>query len=98
MTFLVRETNDTAGEWEEREGDLGLGGISWVGKTAATGEGVDVRFRLPGVARELRARGEILRVKAEDGRLLFQLRFVELDLENERAIAKHLDDLLLAQR
>ena len=59
MTFLVRDADHDEGEWEEREGDLSLGGISWHGKTAPLGREVDVRFRLPGVARELRARGEI---------------------------------------
>ncbi len=98
MTFLVRDSNHDEGEWEEREGDLGLGGISWVGKTAPLGQGVDVRFRLPGVPKELRAQGEIIRVKADDSRLHFQLRFAELDLESELAIAKYLDDLMLEQR
>ncbi|MDP2341782.1 MAG: PilZ domain-containing protein [Deltaproteobacteria bacterium] len=95
MRFLVRDAGVTDGDWEERDGDLALGGISWTGKTAALGSEVDVRFRLPGVARELRAHGEIIRMKKSGDRLGFQLRFTELDIENELAIAKYLDDWML---
>lgn len=98
MTFLVRDADHEEGEWEERTGDLSLGGISWRGKTAPLGREVDVRFRLPGVNRELRARGEIIRLKAQDSGLLFQLRFIEVDTPSELAIAKHLDDILLTQK
>jgi hypothetical protein len=62
MSFLVRDADHDAAEWEERSGDLGLGGISWRGKTAPLGREVDVRFRLPGVSRELRARGFLPRM------------------------------------
>ena len=98
MSFLVRDADHDAGEWEERAGDLGLGGISWRGKTAPLGREVDVRFRLPGVSRELRARGEIIRLKNDGHELLFQLRFLELDTACELAIAKYLDDLALGHK
>lgn len=98
MHFLVRDAALTEGDWEERDGDLSLGGISWEGKTAALGTEVDVRFRLSGVAREVRARGEIIRVKRLASGLAFHLRFTELDLDSERAIAKHLDELLAQRR
>ena len=93
MRFLLRDVGND-GDWEEREGDLSLGGISWHGKTPALGTEVDSRFRLPGVAQELHARAEILRVKSEEQGVHFQLRFTDLDIETERAIARYLDDLL----
>ena len=98
MSFLVRDADHEEGEWEERAGDLSLGGISWRGKTAPLGREVDVRFRLPGVSRELRARGEIIRLKAHDAGLQFQLRFTEMDTQSELAVAKYLDDLIIAER
>jgi hypothetical protein len=99
MTFLVRDADHDEGEWEERVGDLSVGGLSWLGKTAPLGREVDVRFRLPGVARELRARGEIIRLKQNvDAALHFQVRFTELETQNELAIAKYLDDLIAATR
>jgi hypothetical protein len=97
MSFLVRDADHDEGEWEERSGDLSIGGISWHGKTAPLGRDVDVRFRLPGVAKELRARGEIIQLKqTSDARLHFQLRFTELDTPSELAIAKYLHDLIVA--
>lgn len=93
MSFLVRDVGQEDGVWEEREGDLGLGGISWTGKTPALGTEVDCRFRLPGVSQELRARGEILRVRNDAQGPHFQLRFTDLDLDTERAIARFLDEL-----
>jgi hypothetical protein len=94
MTFLLRDVGVRDAEWEERIGDLSLGGIYWRGKTAPHGTEVEVRFRLPGVAKELRARGEIIRVKAAGTGIDFHVRFTELDVVNELAIAKYLDEWL----
>lgn len=98
MTFLVRDIGLRDGEWEERQGDLSLGGISWKGKTAPHGTEVDVRFRLPLVPKEVRARGEILRVKAAGVGIDFHLRFTDLDVRSELAIARHLDEWLEKQK
>jgi hypothetical protein len=97
MAFLVRDVGLRDGEWEERTGDLSLGGISWRGKTAPHGTEVDVRFRLPLVPKEVRARGEILRVKAAGVGIDFHLRFTELDVRSELAIARFLDEWLAKQ-
>jgi len=98
MSFLVRDVGLRDGEWEERQGDLSLGGISWRGKTAPHGTEVDVRFRLPLVPKEVRARGEILRVKAAGVGIDFHLRFTDLDVRSELAIARFLDDLLAKKK
>lgn len=98
MSFLVRDIGLRDGEWEERQGDLSLGGISWRGKTAPHGTEVDVRFRLPLVPKEVRARGEILRVKAAGVGIDFHLRFTDLDVRSELAIARFLDDWLEKQK
>jgi hypothetical protein len=97
MNFLVRDVGLKDGEWEERTGDLSLGGISWRGKTAPHGTEVDVRFRLPLVPKEVRARGEILRVKAAGVGIDFHLRFTELDVRAELAIARFLDEWMKKQ-
>ena len=94
MTFLVRDVGSREGEWEERKGDLSLGGIYWRGTTAPQGAEVDVRFRLPGVSNELRARGEIIRVRAAGSGIDFHVRFTTLELGVELAIAKFIDEHL----
>jgi uncharacterized protein (TIGR02266 family) len=96
MTFLLKD-RAAKGAWEEREGDLSLGGIFWKGKTAPLGTAVEVRFRLPGVPKELRAEGEIIRVLDKGKQIEFHVRFTELDVECELAIARHLDDIILQQ-
>jgi hypothetical protein len=99
MSFLVREVGNDAGEWEERDGDLSLGGISWSGKTPPLlGRDVDVRFRLPGVPKEQRVRGEIIRLTPNARGLEFSLRFTELETPIELAIARYLDEHLKKQR
>lgn len=90
MTFLVRDVTE-GGSYFEREGDLSLGGIYWKGKSPPFGTQVDVRFRLPGVPKEIRAKGEIIRVMEQGRDLDFHVRFVELDVADELAIARHLD-------
>lgn len=95
MQFLLRDVAKGGEEqWVEREGDLSLGGIYWRGKTPPHGTDVEVRFRLPGIPRELRAKGEIIRVKDEGTNIDFHVRFVELDVKSELDIAKFLDDWL----
>lgn len=96
MTFLLKDRAGK-GAWEEREGDLSLGGIFWKGKTAPLGTAVDVRFRLPGVSKELRAEGEIIRVLDKGKQIEFHVRFTDLEVAAELAIARHLDDVILEQ-
>ncbi|MFL5319600.1 MAG: PilZ domain-containing protein [Myxococcaceae bacterium] len=92
MKFLVRDVRDDSG-WHEREGDLSIGGLYWKGKYPAMGSDVEVRFRLPGVPREIRAYGEIIRVVQKSGSIDFHVRFTELDIPSELAIAKFLDSV-----
>jgi PilZ domain len=98
MTFLVRDVLQRKGPWEERSGDLSLGGIAWTGRTAPQGKEVDVRFRLLGVPKELKARGELIRVRATAGANIdFRVRFTELDVKTELVIARFLEEWLSKQ-
>jgi PilZ domain len=94
MTFLVRDQGED-NPWEEREGDLSIGGIHWLGKTSPKSQLVELRFRLPGVPREIRAQGEIIRLSEGGKGIGFHVRFTELDVESELAVARYIDDLLV---
>jgi uncharacterized protein (TIGR02266 family) len=96
MKFLVRDVSESGGTYHEREGDLSLGGIYWRGKSPSFGTEVEVRFRLAGVPKEVKALGEIIRVKEAGGDLDFHVRFTELEVESELAIARFLDDAIAA--
>jgi hypothetical protein len=91
MQFLLRDVAE-GGSYVEREGDLAIGGIFWKGKYAALGTEVEVRFRLTGVPKEIRAMGEIIRVEDKGKGLDFHVRFTELDVMAELAIAKYIDE------
>lgn len=92
MKFLLRDVSE-GGSYVEREGDLSLGGIYWRGKYPPHGTDVEVRFRLAGIPKEIRTRGEIIRVMDRGNNIDFHVRFVELDVTSELAIAKYLDEV-----
>jgi hypothetical protein len=92
MKFLLRDIAE-GGSYVEREGDLSLGGIYWKGKYAPHGKDVEVRFRLAGVPKEIRAQGEIIRVLDRGNNIDFHVRFTELDVASELAIARYLDEV-----
>ena len=71
-------------------------GPSGSGKTSPKSQVVDVRFRLPGVPKEIRARGEIIRLSEGGKGIGFHVRFTELDVESELAVARYIDDLLVS--
>jgi hypothetical protein len=90
MAFLVRNLEE-GGSYVEERGDLSLGGIYWTGRYSPGGTDVEVRFRLPRVTREIRAQGEIIRLDDQQGGVGFHVRFTQLDVESELAIARFLE-------
>ena len=96
MTFLVRDLEE-GGSYHEREGDLSIGGIYWTGRYPPQGSLVEVRFRLSGVSKEIRAKAEIIRLSERGGGIGFHVRFTEVDLDSELAIARFIDEAAGAQ-
>lgn len=90
MSFLLRDVAE-GGSYVEREGDLSIGGIHWRGKYPPHGTDVEVRFRLMGVPKEIRAKGEIIRVMDRGNNIDFHVRFTDLDVTSELAIARHVE-------
>jgi hypothetical protein len=76
------------GSFEQRSGNLGLGGVRFESLHPPVGDRFEVRFVLPGSHDELRAQAEVLRTAREGERFGIQLRFVDLPLEAELAIAR----------
>ncbi|WP_223636610.1 PilZ domain-containing protein [Corallococcus sp. EGB] len=76
----------------DRAGDLSLGGVGWVGEALDAGQAVEVRFALPPSQEEVQVRGEVLPPKAGIPGPVVRVRFVELPVELELAIARHLDE------
>jgi hypothetical protein len=90
MTFLVRDIKE-GGSYEQREGDLSTGGIWWEGRYPPLGRKVELRFRIPGVVKEVTAEGEIIKLTDSGRDLGFHVRFTQLDVDSELAIARYID-------
>ncbi len=89
LPLLVREV-ELGGSFEEHAGNLGLGGAWFEALHPPVGERFEVRFLLPGRREEIRALAEVLRVTREGDRFGAHLRFVEMPLEAELAVARFL--------
>lgn len=89
IRLLVRDAA-LGGSFEERPGNLGLGGVYYTEGHPPVGNRVELRFLLPGTRQEVQAGGEILRVSREGGTFGAHVRFADLPLEIELAIARFL--------
>jgi hypothetical protein len=89
LRLLVREAA-LGGSFEERDGHLSLWGVDFEALHPPAGGRFEVRFLLPGRQEEVRAHAELLRVSREGDRFGAHLRFLDLPLEAELAVARHL--------
>ncbi len=89
IRLLVRDAA-LGGSFEERAGNLGLGGVYYTEGHPPVGNRVELRFLLPGTRQEIQATGEILRVSREGGTFGAHVRFAEMPVETELAIARYL--------
>lgn len=83
---------DAGGSYEDKDGDVGVGGAYFVDRHLPVGRRVQLRFSLPGRPQEIRCNGEILRISEEPGKFGAHVQFVDLPADAELAIAKFIDD------
>ena len=93
MRLRVRRAGGP-GDFETHDGDLSLGGCAWHGAGMEAGTKVEVRFNLPILPDEVEAVGEVLQVTNGPQGPASRVRFLDLPVEAELAIARHLDDVL----
>jgi hypothetical protein len=93
LKLLVRQV-DLGGSFEEKDGDISVGGVYFADRHTPAGRQVELRFRLPGRDKEIRCQGEILRVSEGKGRYGAHVRFVDLPTDVELAVARFIDDQL----
>ena len=91
LALWVRQV-DAGGSFEEKQGDVGVGGAYFEDRHVPVGKAVELRFKLPGAEKELCCEGEILRVTERSGRYGAHLRFLDSATEAELAIARYLDE------
>jgi hypothetical protein len=80
----------------ERRGNIGIGGFCYEeDRDLATGSRIDVFFRLPGTTRWIHAVGEVLGRSQGIDFMGVRGRFTAIDFEDERVLARWLDDMTL---
>jgi hypothetical protein len=89
IDLLVRDVA-LGGSFEPFRGNAGIGGVYYEALHPPAGGSVEVRFLLPGATEEVRVAGEVLRVSREGPRFGAHVKFVEIPLEAELAIARFL--------
>jgi hypothetical protein len=88
FTFQVRE-RALGGSFEPKEGNLSIGGVYFTGNHPPTGAVVELRFIVPGHQHEVAAVGEVIRVSRDDERFGAHIRFTEIPLDCELALARY---------
>jgi hypothetical protein len=89
IQLLVRDAG-VGGSFEPYAGNLGIGGVYFEGFHPPVGSRVELRFLVPGAREEVRVTGEVLRVTREGPRFGAHVRFLEIPLDAELAIARFL--------
>jgi hypothetical protein len=87
IELLVRDRG-IGGSYEPRTGNLGIGGVWYDGLHPPVGTQVEVRFLLPRGGVEVHAVGEVLRITRDGPRFGAHVKFVEIPLDAELAIAR----------
>jgi hypothetical protein len=87
--LLVRDAA-LGGSFEPFEGNLALGGVFFDTLHPPVGSRMELRFVVPGIRDEIRAVGEVLRVSREGSHFGAHVKFVEIPLDAELAIARFL--------
>lgn len=90
IRLMVRDP-EVGGSFEERPGNLSLGGIYFTDGHPPSGTRLEVRFLLPGAGAEIRGTGEVLRVTREGSAFGVHLKFLDLSVEAELAVARFLE-------
>ncbi|MGC4117018.1 MAG: PilZ domain-containing protein [Myxococcales bacterium] len=83
---------DAGGSFEEKAGDVGVGGAYFEDRHLPVGKAVQLRFTLPGKSDEIRCEGEILRISEQPAKFGAHVRFVDIPTDAELAIARYIDD------
>ena len=89
IELLVRDET-LGGSFEPYAGNLALGGVWFDAFHPPVGSRVEIRFLVPGERAEVRAVGEVLRISREGARFGAHVKFVDIPLDAELAIARYL--------
>lgn len=89
IRLLVRDVA-LGGSFEPFLGNLGIGGVYFEALHPPAGSRVELRFIVPGAGEELEVAGEVVRVSREGARFGAHVKFVDIPVAEELAIARYL--------
>ena len=89
ILLLVRDAA-LGGSFEPYDGNLGIGGVYFEALHPPVGHELELRFLVPGAREEVRATGDVLRVSRDGARFGAHVKFVDIPLDAELAIARYL--------
>jgi hypothetical protein len=89
LKLLVRDAA-LGGSFEPFDGNLGIGGVYFEALHPPVASAVELRFLVPGAREEVHVLGDVLRVTREGHRFGAHVKFVEIPIEAELAIARYL--------
>jgi hypothetical protein len=91
VELLVRDLT-LGGSFEPKRGNLALGGVYFDDLHPPAGDRVEVRFLLPGGRQAIHALAQVIEAVQAGDVFGVRLRFLEIPLEDEMAIARCLQD------
>lgn len=89
VALFVRDAVE-GGSFEEQQGNIALGGFFYAALHPPAGDRIEVRVVLPGTDDEFTAVGEVLRISRDGPRYGVHLRFLDVPLDAELALARWL--------
>jgi hypothetical protein len=92
LPIKVWVRNAAATDFEEVEGDISVGGMHFTDVRPIQGKKIDLRFKLPNRDAEVRVQGDVVEVSSKGNRYGAHVRFTDLDVETELAIARYIDE------
>ncbi len=90
IELLIRDAA-AGGSFERYQGNLALGGVYFDAFHPPVGSVVEVRILVPGEREEIAATGEVLRISREGERFGAHVKFLDIPLGAELAIARFLE-------
>lgn len=92
LPIKVWVKNTASNKFEQVDGDLSVGGMHFVDKLPIEGKKIDLRFKIPGRDEEVRVSGEVIQVSKKQTGYGAHVRFGDMDLDTQLAIARFIDE------
>lgn len=92
LPIKVWVKNTASNKFEQVDGDLSVGGMHFVDKLPIEGKKIDLRFKIPGRDEEVHVAGEVIKISKKQTGYGAHVRFGEMDIDTQLAIARFIDE------